>query len=767
MRLIAGLASVLPPVLWLLCATSQAGAETAPEKVLQAPVGGKAISLGERVACGVATGWTVEREGRAVRPPTTDEAVGQAAPLTVAPAQTGCGKGETPVTLVTTGKWPQVDPASLVIHLDEARAELRGKRMKGVRLVVEGGGVRSDDICNEPKADPSGVEVCTFAISKKLPANPGKLAAWWSPAGSSGDQAAVTFDVEGRRVAHEQLALRPAKVAILSLTAPGTSVDVSRGTARYPLLHGEAVTSVDCAPAFCEIDGGALLVRGVTQTAATLRVRARLLPRVVFAKGDVADATPVFEVPILRCPMAIVSGVPFARLDDARTVVKLEGRCAEDVRSLRFFADSNSADVFRIETAKDAAFVVLKLGRVEDELSIRAVKNDTEGTTVGLLKTSTRRLPPTLATLELESGVPIDFIPTNRSAIVHVVPPDEDVRVIVLPIEGVYTVTDEDGTQRVRAVAPVGSLTSLRYAIRSRASGVPKDLANENIGIASDPVQRPIKSANIPAPLANIVELRCVDRNGVVRNMVPGQATQLPFHERDGCSVVMNRNRLRPEDGIQKLTLDIAVTKPDGTPRPEAHVNESTVLRPGPGSRVAWIQGVNQPFDHVTVRVSHVQDDQLYAAKSEEPLSPAARQWSLTMGTAIARLYLTAAIPTVLYRVSKKDSSGILSLNFGVIGRLTWVDSDGFDGILAIEGGVTGVGLAPIDTGSNNTSVPQVAAVVGLGLGVPLVNRAAITQTSINLHGWFEYEVSRGSAGSPYGFLFGPSISFGNIGTYL
>jgi hypothetical protein len=132
-------------------------------------------------------------------------------------------------------------------------------------------------------------------------------------------------------------------------------------------------------------------------------------------------------------------------------------------------------------------------------------------------------------------------------------------------------------------------------------------------------------------------------------------------------------------------------------------------------------------------------------------------------------MYLTAAIPTVLYRVSDKATSGILSLNFGVLGRLTWVDFEGHDGILALEAGVTGVGLAPIDTSPSNTSLRQVGTVVGLGIGVPIANRALVTQTSINLHAWFEYEFARALSGdgSPYGFVFGPSITFGNVGTYL
>ena len=61
-----------------------------------------------------------------------------------------------------------------------------------------------------------------------------------------------------------------------------------------------------------------------------------------------------------------------------------------------------------------------------------------------------------------------------------------------------------------------------------------------------------------------------------------------------------------------------------------------------------------------------------------------------------------------------------------------------------------------------------VALVAGPGISVPIANVSRATQTSINVHGWFEYEVSRDvlhQQGQSFGFVFGPSISIGDIGT--
>ena len=73
--------------------------------------------------------------------------------------------------------------------------------------------------------------------------------------------------------------------------------------------------------------------------------------------------------------------------------------------------------------------------------------------------------------------------------------------------------------------------------------------------------------------------------------------------------------------------------------------------------------------------------------------APAA-QWSAVLGTGHMRLYGTTAIPTGLYRFSDSAHSGVLSLNFGVISRLTWLDSEGHEGFLGAEGGIMVIGLA-------------------------------------------------------------------------
>jgi hypothetical protein len=124
-----------------------------------------------------------------------------------------------------------------------------------------------------------------------------------------------------------------------------------------------------------------------------------------------------------------------------------------------------------------------------------------------------------------------------------------------------------------------------------------------------------------------------------------------------------------------------------------------------------------------------------------------------------------------LYRFSDDPEdlgSGPLSLNFGVLSRLTWLDSEGREGLVGLESGVMGMGLA-----SDND---QLAIVLGLGIAIPLGNANTIAQAAINIHAWLSYSLGKNEAekmdGTPHtlnawAFVFGPSITVGSVGAFL
>jgi hypothetical protein len=207
------------------------------------------------------------------------------------------------------------------------------------------------------------------------------------------------------------------------------------------------------------------------------------------------------------------------------------------------------------------------------------------------------------------------------------------------------------------------------------------------------------------------------------------------------------------------------------------------ILLPGAEARVIPLKGGSDEFDRILVRLSHVLDETRYAPSPTGQKEVPAVQWPLGIEGGRLRLYATVAIPAGLYRVNKP--TGQLTLNFGVLSRLTWLDRQGHEGLLGAELGLMGMGL--IQRPGALEYPPTIGAVAGLGLRVPLGGSAAV-----GVHLWAVYELrddfrykadpnatggcAADAAGAyPAGcklagrvaFIFGPSITIGDVGTNL
>jgi len=628
---------------------------------------------------------------------------------------------------------------------------------------------RASDSCRNLDVG-GGVETCTWGVPKTLSADPSQSALRWLPAGAQVASSAQIFDAEGRLAAPESFAITPSRVEVTDLVPADASIDVSSGTGRLPLSHAEAVTSVDCAPATCRIDSATLLLQSPPASVSSVDVKFRLLPRVVYSRKKPPDPQPTLHISVLRCPMAVVSGPPLRGVDSARTILRVEGACMQDAASLRFLAGGRPADVTQVEGAKDAAYVVLNLGNTDaPNLTITALR---EGdTVVAVARTDTRAAPTIRTVLEIPGFPPIDFIPNNRFAVVHYprVPGGE---LVLLPLEDVYEAKNEPGgLATVRG--DVNAVGSVALQFGYRVAGLPAPLAGVNLAVLSDPLHRPVKQANVPAPFGMsaltadpLVEVICTDEAKKDHRVLPGVPTHLSFRIRDDCRLVLHRERMSPEYGTQKLALEIEVDKLDGTPRPESHVSQVLILRPGPEPRLAWIKGVMQPYDRVLVRLSHVADEAHYLDALDIPTGAPMVQWNMGFETGHVRLYATTAIPTGLYRFGTANTSGVLSLSLGILTRLTWLDTDGHEGLLGLEAGLMAFGLTG-DVSASGAPLTQVGAVVGAGLTIPIAGAGSPTQASINLHAWAEQRItgSGAEAASTRALIFGPSISLGNVGT--
>ena len=237
--------------------------------------------------------------------------------------------------------------------------------------------------------------------------------------------------------------LRPARVVLDRIfPASATTVDLSADVGRIPLAHPEAVAAIDCAQARCELDEGAVQVRAISAAVTALTMHVHLSPHYVLLRNGTADSTITQTIAVLHCPAEIISGAPLRGADATNVLVRLGGRCGGDQRELRWGANGEPATVVRTAKEGDSLLVLLTVGDLEDAtLTLTATRPEADGSVVAVAHTPTRPAPLARATLELPGHGPIDFIPTNRDAEVHVAPVGNHAYLVPLPEEGAYRVT--------------------------------------------------------------------------------------------------------------------------------------------------------------------------------------------------------------------------------------------------------------------------------------------------------------------------------------
>jgi hypothetical protein len=702
--------------------------------------------------------------------------------VSIAPSFGACGTpAAEKATLIVTGPLPAIDPQSVVLSVDEGRLELYGEELVGFRIEWTAGDVTGSETCLKVTQD-KGRSACALPVGKNLPADSNRAVFHWAPPGGRIGADVVTHDSLGRALTPDQTRLRVARVFITHVFSQARTVDISRGSGQVKLAHPESVGHVACGAARCDLSDSGIVVHEVPANVTSFTVRIRLLPRVYLVRGETLENTPTETLTVVRCPLAVASGPPLRNADDTHVLLRLDPACGRDADQLTWTANGAPAAVVRAETLDDGTYVLLRIGQVMGDLLTIVASRPEERSVLAVISERTWETPPIRTSLVLPGFGEIEFIPKNRDALLSVPALPGTGRFVPVSIPGAYVASTSDGVFRVRGVYSSGGYTALRLAYR--LDSVPEQFRDTDFAQLVDPVQRPIREANIPAPIGGssltekpIVELQCAFGPGQLRTIEPGTAPHIPFSQRDSCRIIIHRERIPAESGEQRLDLDVRVTSVGEIERGEATLSPHLALRHAPGREVIWIRGVKQQFDRISVRVSHVIDETQYVRSHAARLTLPSSQWTVFAEDARLKFYATAAIPASLYRFSRDPQnlgSGPLALNFGALSRLTWLNSEGKEGLVGFETGVMGMGLASdLDR--------QLAIVAGFGVSIPLGNANQPTQAAINVHAWAAYSVGarhgqlKDAAGQPTGtielnpwaFIFGPSITIGSVATFL
>jgi hypothetical protein len=597
-------------------------APAAAAETLAAPPGAAPIAIpGGRIACGAPLGgWTIDPTHHLVRPP-AKASPGTRVDLAIAASDAACSKASQLLALVVTAPWPTIEHA--VLSLDDGQLVLRGHRLAGIQLRDSRG---AHATCDAIETE-GGSELC------RVPATADTGSWSWLPAGAGGAADEALFDSDGHAASSGTLVFAIDRIELAMLLRPDAAIDAFSPGSTVQLRHADRIAAVDCAPASCVLDGDGLLVSGLPAGTTSLPVRVRLGPHVVLRRGDAVESSPVVRIPIVRCPISVVSGPPLRGIESQTVVVEVGGRCGHDLERLRFQVAGVPAERARDVSDGGTGFVVLRIGRTDSEALAIAALSDQSDTAIAQLRVATRAAPPIRVAVELGNRA-IDFIPTNLAAHARVTSPSWDGTVEISPIEGVYTV--ERGNQ-VRGLPTAGGVVAMRVALRRH---VVPPVGDIDLATVAEPVERPLHEATSFAPLFGkdpLVELLCDDGHGPLA-IAPGATAHVPFDHKDSCRIVLHRERLAPALGEQRLTLEVDVTRVDGSPRSEARVSRRLHLEHDETPRTLWLRGADSRFDRYTVRLS--QDDDEHVHEDELPSA----QWSVITGRGRARVYATSAI---------------------------------------------------------------------------------------------------------------------------
>jgi len=678
-----------------------------------------------------------------------------------------CGE-PTPVRLYVAGATalpPPPPAATATIQAESQVAEVRADDLGAYQLVaVENGLVTGATPC-------LGSRACALPVERGfvrdwLRKAPVGLVLW--PAAvplAAGDEFPAQPDGAGGWRTWRELAVTDARVVFQRPLVAVEELNVAAERATLPLFVTEAVADVRCTRARCSLSPQGVEVFGVEPTALSVTVRLDLVEGAVRRQDGSTVTRETLEIPLVRCALQAPAAVPLlAGAANHRYILAIGKECAV-ARTSELLVETRPPTYAWVRSelpgAGDEAwrYYEVVFETVPDgvrSLDLTLARKDLGRTSLGRLTLPVEGgYRPVSVSFDVEDLGFIDFLPSNRDARIALGYVDDrwERDVEVQDRRGYYRVRRADPqTATIRAMPDARGTIALRLAYvpeaLTRALGRPEALA-----VFETEARYPLQRLNVPLAITpregegpRFVRVVCTVEGADVP-VAPGRTFSVPYAERDGCRVVIDRQAIPEAAGEQHLRIkaggdDVLLTV--------AHrAGNVTVAIPGADK---------DEFAKVVVTVGHDYAGGHYALAPRHDVGPEAR-WTLVLGDRIFRISASSAVPTGLFRFGFDGSRGSLPLSAGITARFVFLYKEGREIPLGLELGVLGTSLS--DT-------PHLSVVAGLGLSIPVLNENTALQTSFNIHAWAEYSPTRDADGEdPWAFLFGPSFTVGKFSTTL
>ncbi len=687
-------------------------------------------------------------------------------------------------SLVGVGLFPGV-PAFVEVDLDRGQAALQGGEL--TRRPIwwrESDAARYNAAACPSVALENGQERCSIPLPGdalrgallrgltglevlRLPAgmpSPAEAFTLWDRHGVQRPLDAFRLPV--RRYVLDQPPVRPAPL------------EAWRSETAVPIAWPGAVEVANCATECRISDDGTQLVASPPSEGTALVVHLVLRDGVVLRGPRGLTSAVDVTLPLALCRLRALAPALLGGVDDHRLPIELGTNCPPASPDWAVETSPPSSAAILSQSA-DGRRLVVSLGHVPRglptlELRLLAgpgralVGSATLPITVGYLGTRARLVDPEVGEL--------DAIPTNRKVRIELLVPDPALAPMLAPepLPGYYTVA---GTHPFEIIgsAPSGGTVPILVGYRPPEAGLAPDapplaLFSAEPGFRVQPVSVPISLAPEDPRASRFLAILCRDPNGSERRIAAGQTVNLPFELRHACRLRIDRSVLTTAEGPQRLRVTLAVTHPDGTTAPGGFSKVFTIL-PRPGHESIWIEPTLpvRPFDHVHVGLAHEPGPPY--ANGETIAGVTGQEVTLIFGNARIRLYGSATIPTGLYRLTSGPDAGVVAFSAGALLRLAMLDREGREFPFDLEMGLFGTNLAaPPPTAGVPAPSANLSIVTGFGLTVPILNANQPTQASVGIHAWFEYAptlvpIPAQHYAQQFAFIFGPSVSIGDIGT--
>lgn len=643
--------------------------------------------------------------------------------------------------------------ATAVVWVDAGLVEVEGVDLRGMRLgVVQGGALVAEAGC-------SGASSCTLSIEPgaraALARGEAQLVRWPGVLGEAWPLPVIQT-VEGPR-SIEVLGALPVGFARQTPVIGVGAVDAAGEGGHIPLDAPELVADVRCQRARCAVDEGGIRLFAIDPSALSVGVRVDLVAGAWKVEGEARVQRESRTLDLVRCGLRAPEVSLLAGVREHRLPVAMARDCFKGKLSGLMVQSEPPTHVWirgELPAAEEGWRVVelvfAEVPALATRMTLKVVRRDGQATALGAVEVPVAAdYRPAQVRLRAPGLGPIDFVPDNRPVVVEVVPADARWadRLRLVPRSGFYTLPT---AETVQAVEGARGQVPLRFAYRPPAvEEVTSDPAPLAV-VETENAWR-LRSMNVPLPLSEgerpVVRVEC-RRDGASFAVRAGQTAAVSFAERSGCRLLIDRDAIPVEAGVQLLRIE------------GPGIDEVVRVAPRGGViEIALPTEGRKEFDTLKVSVSHEYGQAHYDFSPRQNLGAGAR-YRVVLGDSPLRISASTSLPTGLFRFGgAKEDKGAVALSAGAIGRMTLLYKEGRELPFGIEMGLFGTGLS---------SDPNLSIVAGVGFSVPVLNPDTALQTSFNLHAWFEYSPTRTAPGSsPWAFLFGPSFGVGKFSVNL